>query len=80
MGAESRRPISASGQPKEGFGIENVGIPPDIEVEQFPAGTVDGGDPQLERAIEEIKALEANPSAKRERSPFPVRVRRGGGA
>ncbi len=60
----------------EGFGIENVGVPPDIEVEQWPADVVAGRDPQLERAIQQIMAeLEANPPAQPRRPPFPVRVR-----
>ena len=62
---------------EEGWGIENVGIPPDIEVEQDPASVVAGDDPQLDRAIEEIlRQLEASPPVKPQRPPFPVRVRR----
>jgi tricorn protease len=34
--------------------VENIGIPPDIEVEQDPALMRDGADPQLDRAIEEV--------------------------
>jgi tricorn protease len=61
----------------EGFVVENVGIAPDIEVEQWPAEVIAGGDPQLERAIEEIlRQLEADPQTKPTRPPFPVRVRR----
>src|SRR5262249_41774071 len=37
---------------KDGFGVENVGVPPDVEVEQTPADVIAGKDPQLERAIE----------------------------
>jgi tricorn protease len=59
----------------EGFGIENVGVPPDIEVEQWPADVIAGRDPQLERAIEQVlMELEASPPAKPVRPPFPVRV------
>jgi tricorn protease len=62
---------------EEGFGIENVGIPPDIEVEQDPAAVAGGADPQLERAIEEVnRRLEASPRPERTRPAFPVRVRR----
>lgn len=65
---------------EEGFGIENVGIPPDIEVEQDPASVAAGEDPQLERAIEEIlRQLEASPPTTPRRPPFPIRVRRTGG-
>ncbi len=64
---------------EEGFGIENVGIAPDIEVEQDPALVAAGRDPQLERAIEEVmRQLEANPVVRPTRPPFPVRVREGG--
>ncbi len=62
---------------EEGFIVENVGVPPDIEVEQFPADVIAGRDPQLERAIEEIlRQLEAAPVTKPERPPYPIRVRR----
>ena len=61
----------------EGFVVENVGIAPDIEVEQWPAEVIAGNDPQLERAIEEImRQLEANPQVRPTRPPFPIRVRR----
>jgi tricorn protease len=65
---------------EEGFGIENVGIPPDIEVEQDPAVVLRGGDPQLDRAIEVIlQQLQANPPEEKQRPDFPIRVRRSGG-
>jgi tricorn protease len=43
--------------PQAGFGIENVGIPPDIEVVQTPKSVIEGHDPQLERAIQEALRL-----------------------
>ena len=47
---------------EEGFGIENVGTPPDVEVEQTPKDVIAGKDPQLEKAIEIIlQQLEENP-------------------
>jgi tricorn protease len=62
---------------EEGYGIENVGVPPDIEVEQWPAEVIAGHDPQLERAIEEVmRALRADPPHEYRRPPFPIRVRR----
>lgn len=62
---------------EEGFGVENVGVPPDIEVEQLPALVADGHDPQLEKAIEVVLAqLAKNPPKKAVRPPFPVRVRK----
>ncbi len=61
----------------DGFIVENVGVPPDIEVEQLPAETIAGRDPQLEKAIEVIMAeLEADPPTEPVRPPFPVRVRK----
>ena len=62
---------------EDGFIVENVGVPPDIEVEQLPSETIAGRDPQLEKAIEVIMAeLEANPPVEPVRPPFPVRVRK----
>jgi tricorn protease len=37
------------------WGIENIGVKPDIEVENSPELVVDGRDPQLERTIEYLK-------------------------
>ena len=45
-----------------GFGIENIGTPPDVEVEQTPKEVIAGKDPQLEKAIEIIlQQLKENP-------------------
>jgi len=61
---------------EDGFIVENVGIPPDIEVEQYPKDVIEGRDPQLEKAIEiALKQLEANPPKAPKRPPFPTRVR-----
>lgn len=61
--------------PEEGYGVENVGVPPDIEVEMTPAEVIAGRDPQLERAIEVIlQMLEESPPATPEPPPFPVRA------
>jgi tricorn protease len=60
---------------EDGWVVENVGVPPDIEVEQTPAEVIAGHDPQLEKAIEVIlEELEANPPPVMERPPYPVRV------
>ncbi len=62
---------------KDGFPVENVGVPPDIEVEQTPSLVQDGHDPQLERAIEEVLAeLKKDPPHEAVQPPFPVRVRK----
>jgi tricorn protease len=61
---------------EDGFIVENVGVPPDIEVEQWPADVIAGRDPQLEKAIEVVmEQLEANPPSTPERPPYPIRVR-----
>jgi tricorn protease len=52
--------------------VENVGIPPDIEVEQDPARMRHGQDPQLEKAIAVIlELLEKNPPPTFQRPPYP---------
>jgi tricorn protease len=52
--------------------VENVGVPPDIEVEFDPAAWRQGKDPQLERAVSEVlEALEENPPKTYQRPPFP---------
>ena len=62
---------------KDGFIVENVGVSPDIEVEQTPADVINGKDPQLEKAIEvALKELEKNPPVEEKRPEFPVRVRK----
>ncbi|MCG8467568.1 MAG: PDZ domain-containing protein [Gemmatimonadetes bacterium] len=62
---------------EDGFIVENVGVPPDIEVEQWPAEIIEGRDPQLERAIEVVmEQLEASPVDRPTRPSFPIRVRR----
>lgn len=51
---------------------ENVGIMPDIEVEQDPRAVRDGHDPQLEKAVEVLlETLKKNPPARHVRPPFP---------
>ena len=62
--------------PEEGFGVENVGVPPDVEVEQTPSEVIAGKDPQLERAIEiALAELKKNPPERPRRPPFPVKSR-----
>ncbi|HSB63460.1 MAG TPA: PDZ domain-containing protein [Thermoanaerobaculia bacterium] len=60
--------------PEEGFGVENVGVPPDVEVEQTPADVIAGHDPQLEKAISIVmEELKKNPPVKPKRPKMPVR-------
>jgi tricorn protease len=62
---------------KDGFRVENEGVPPDVEVEQTPAEVIAGRDPQLERAIEIVlRELEKTTPERLQRMPFPVRVKR----
>ena len=53
--------------------VENVGVPPDIEVEQDPALVRKGRDPQLEKAVEIVlEELKKNPPPVLRRPPFPT--------
>ena len=62
---------------ENGYGIENVGTPPDVEVEQWPAMVIAGRDPQLEKGIEiALEELKKNPPKKVVAPKFPVRVRK----
>jgi tricorn protease len=61
---------------EDGFLVENEGVPPDVEVEQWPAEVEAGHDPQLEKAIAIVlEELEKNPRHRPERPPFPNRVK-----
>ena len=62
---------------EEGWVVENVGVPPDIEVEMNPADVIAGHDPQLEKAIEVVMdELRKNPPKKFQRPPYPIRIRK----
>lgn len=61
---------------EEGYAVENVGVPPDIEVEQWPAEVARGRDPQLDRAIAvALEALAKQPAPASQPTPLPVRAR-----
>jgi tricorn protease len=63
---------------EDGWVVENAGVPPDVDVEQWPAEVLAGRDPQLEKAIEIVlQQLKKNPPEKPQRPPFPVRARPG---
>jgi tricorn protease len=56
------------------WGIEGYGVEPDIEVIDDPALMVDGGDPQLDAAIQLLlEELERNPYRPPPRPPYPDR-------
>ena len=62
---------------EDGFIVENVGVPPDIEVEQTPQDVMAGRDPQLEKAIQFVlEELKKNPPKTPQRPSFPIRVRK----
>lgn len=62
---------------KEGFIVENVGVAPDIEVEQTPAEVIKGNDPQLQKAIEvAMEELKKNPPLTPVRPPYPDKSRK----
>ncbi|HEU4836930.1 MAG TPA: PDZ domain-containing protein [Pyrinomonadaceae bacterium] len=55
------------------WGIENVGVAPDFDVEITPADVIAGRDPQLEKAVEVALAqVSKNPLFVPKRPPFPV--------
>lgn len=59
---------------EEGWVVENVGVPPDIEVEQTPADVIQGRDPQLEKAIQVVmEELNKNPPKQLKRPAYPVK-------
>ena len=54
--------------------VEGYGVDPDIEVIDDPTAMAKGGDPQLERAIDEVmKALAANPPKRPAKPAYPNR-------
>lgn len=54
------------------WAVENEGVGPDIDVENWPKDVVAGRDPQLERAVEEaLKLLQANPVNRMKTEPAP---------
>jgi tricorn protease len=59
-----------------GFGVENEGVAPDVEVEQTPRDVIAGKDPQLEKAIEiALAELARNPPVTPKRPAYPLRAR-----
>jgi tricorn protease len=76
-GSRVTAPNLAFWTPEEGFGVENVGVPPDIDVEQLPADVIEGKDPQLEKAIEVVlKELDKDRKTERPKRPvYPERAK-----
>jgi tricorn protease len=79
-GGNVTAPSMAFWAPDAGFAIENEGVAPDIEIEQWPKDIIAGKDPQLEKAIELVmEELKKNPTKKDSRPPYPIRVRKPNG-
>jgi len=65
------------------WAVENEGVGPDVDVENWPKDVIAGHDPQLERAVEEaMKLLKANPPTRMTTEPAPPTwgKRKGGGS
>jgi tricorn protease len=57
--------------------IEGYGVDPDIEVDQDPVAVINGRDPQLERAVQEVmRLMRENPKTLPQRPAPPVRAPR----
>jgi tricorn protease len=68
-------PNLAIWDPKEGWVVENEGVPPDVDVDDTPADILAGRDPQLDKALEIVmKQLADNPVAKPKRPAYPVKT------
>lgn len=60
---------------EDGWAVENQGVAPDIEVQQWPAAVNSGHDPQLERAIETaLSRLPKNPPPPPSHPAYPLRT------
>jgi hypothetical protein len=73
-GGQIRLPNRAAYDPSgTTWGIENVGVAPDYDVEITPADVIAGRDPQLGKAVEVALAqISKNPVIVPKRPPFPV--------
>ena len=67
-------PESALANAKGEYIIEGYGVDPDIEVENDPRSVIAGGDPQLERAVNELLKKIAAPVKLPKRPADPVKV------
>jgi tricorn protease len=73
-GGQITAPNFAIWTPDEGWVVENIGVPPDIEIEQSPAEVIAGHDPQLEKAIQVVmEELRKNPQVQPQRPAYPVK-------
>ncbi len=86
IGIRGDKPLSDAGMitqpefafwfPRKGWGLENRGVEPDIEVENPPQDVAAGRDPQLDRAIREVLRLrEAGTWFQPDFEPPPAKTR-----
>lgn len=69
-------PLASTNDTDGSYIIEGVGVAPDIEIENTPAAVIAGGDPQLERGLEEVlAAMEREPKRLPERPADPVKTK-----
>jgi tricorn protease len=74
-GGQVTAPGFAFWTPEEGFGVENVGVAPDHDIDIWPKDWVAGKDPQLEKAIElALDLLKKNPPHDDKRPAYPKRA------
>jgi tricorn protease len=65
-------PSGLSWNPNGIWDIENVGVPPDVEVDQDPKLVREGKDPQLDKAIQLVMTeLEKHPASPPKRPVYP---------
>ncbi|NLE37354.1 MAG: peptidase S41, partial [Pirellulaceae bacterium] len=68
-------PMRATNAPDGRWTIEGHGVDPDIEVDNDPKSVIEGRDPQLERAIEEVmKKMAEDPKRLPDRPAPPVKT------
>lgn len=61
---------------EEGWVVENTGVAPDVEIEQWPSAVNAEHDPQLEQAVATaLELLQKSAPAKASRPAYPIRVR-----
>jgi tricorn protease len=76
-GGDAYVPISGSNAPDDGrWVMEGHGVDPDIVVENDPKSVIAGGDPQLERAVQELVGMmDKEPMTLPSRPPDPVKTK-----
>ncbi len=71
------QPVAAWWDEQKGWGVENHGVDPDIEVQNLPQDLATGTDAQLDRGIAEVLKLHAaEPPSEPDFGPVPPRTRK----